>query len=104
MKKFLIASLILFSVESKSVNIDSLVYCKVDTIISVIHPNSTDSVNVVEIVNGVISVSTIFIKQPVIISVIKNPLFSGGIVGIILGIWRRIEKRRLRKRGLLKDK
>ena len=83
--------------------IDSLVSLKIDTTIVLTHPNSTDSINVVKIVNGIITITTVFIKQPIVDAIIKSPVFGGGIVGFILGIWRFFEKKRLRKKGLLTD-
>ena len=83
--------------------IDSLVTSKIDTSFT-IHPNGTDSAHVVSVVNGIVTVTSYFVKQPLLNELIKNPAFSGGIVAFILGIWRRIEKRKLRRKGLLNDK
>lgn len=104
MKKIIFSLCVLVSLNVKSINIDSLALSKIDTTIISKHPTSEDSANVVKIVNGVITISTIFIKQPLVSSLIKNPAVSGGIVAFILGIWRSIEKRRLRRKGLLIDK
>lgn len=104
MKKIILIIALFLTLEVKPISIDSLSVSKIDTTIILKHPNSEDSLNVVKIVNGVITLTTIFIKQPIVDTLIKNPVVSGGIVAFILGIWRRIEKRRLRRKGLLIDK
>lgn len=67
-----------------------------------IRPNSVDSQNVVNVVDNVTDVTSLFAPTP-IDRMINSEHFSAGIVAIILGIWRRIELRRLRKKGKLVD-
>lgn len=69
------------------------------------HPTSEDSLRVVQTVDGVTSVVSIFIgNKPVVNSIINSKEFTGGVVALILAIWRFFEKRRLRRKGLLKDR
>jgi len=104
MKKLILLFSLFLAIEVKPLSLDSLALAKIDTTIIAQHPTSEDSATVVKIVNGVITFSTIFIKQPLVSTLVKNPAVSGGIVAFILGIWRSIEKRRLRRKGLLVDK
>lgn len=69
------------------------------------HPNCQDSVHVVKTVNGVTTVISMFVgERPIIKKIIDSPEFSGGVVALILAIWRFFEKRKLRRKGLLKDR
>lgn len=107
MKKIL-ATLVLFSaLTSNALNVDSLNYqetLKIDTTIVLTHPTTNDSIKVVKIVNGVVKIASVFVDEPITNTLLNSPYTSGGLVALILGIWRRIEKRKLRKKGLLKDK
>ena len=67
-----------------------------------VRPNQVDSQRVVNIVNNVTEVTSLVAPSP-IDKMINSEHFSAGIVAIILGIWRRIELRRLRKKGKLVD-
>lgn len=104
MRKIILVIALFLSVNCKSISLDSLSANKIDTVLIIPHPNERDSADVVKIVNGVISFTTVFVKNPLAKELIKNPIVSGGIVAFILNIWRIISKRRLRRKGLLIDK
>ena len=102
MKKILLLLAIISVTICHSINVDSLAKnISHDTTFIIQHPTSQDSVDVVQIVNSVATVSSVFVN-PFIGALLKNNFIIGGIVGIILAIWRRIELRRLRKKGKLK--
>lgn len=104
--KLILSAIILFSsLVTKAENLDTTNYTTLkDTVIVLSRPTSEDSAKVVKIVNGVIQIATVFIKEPITNEIVNSPYVGGGLVAIILGIWRRVEKRRLRKKGLLKEK
>ena len=70
---------------------------KIDTVYTIEHPTTQDSLNVVNIVNGVVSI--VAVKNPLVSSLLKNEAIVGGIVGLICAIWRRIELRRMRRKN-----
>lgn len=70
-----------------------------DTTLVLDHPNAQDSMIVVDVVKGVVSITTVFVNKPILRQLLNSEYFYGGIVAIILGIWRKIELRRLRKKG-----
>lgn len=73
-----------------------------DTLIVLPHPNTKDSLKVVSIVNGVLTITSILSSdKPLLNNFLNSETLVGGIVALILGIWRRIELRRLRRKGKL---
>lgn len=72
-----------------------------DTVFTVIHPNSADSAAVVSIVNGVVSVISVY--EPTGLLSKFRLLVSGAVTGLILFFWRRRELRKMEKKGFLRS-
>lgn len=73
-----------------------------DTTFLLLHPNKEDSERVVKIVNSAVQVAEVVTAdKPILSGLLSSEVVSGGLVALILGIWRRIELRRLKKQGKL---
>jgi hypothetical protein len=113
MRKLIILIIVFFNLNLFSINEGYIKYnntvvecqgnnCKFDTLYINNHPNSSDSLVVTKIVHGV--ASTISVKNPILKGLLQNEWILSSFVAFILFIWRRIEMRRMRRKGILIDK
>jgi hypothetical protein len=102
MKKIITLFAVLFAFNVSAYTVDlSHINLQRDTSFVIEHPNSNDSILAVNIIHGIVSVLPV---QASFFKALATPENVGAFVGFVFFLWRLIEKRRLRKKGLLIDK